>query len=271
MFCVCQILLFTFFIFFCILLLKIKGGDKVDNNFVGRRINKIRLSLGETMAVFGERFGTSKGTVNNWEKGRNMPNKENLKAIADLGHITVEELLSTERKNYYEEIEDIVNECLAESVQSIDKDFKEDILNATLARFLSSNLRDKDKIKRFVSRIIEGEYPYMYYILSIYGQNFDLENIHYKNTIKALTSFKYMVFSPHEFLSVLMMNQLEVTTINDGLSLYNFYLDKYDTLKKDYSIEKSKDEIDIDVLNEIKEKIDSTKYRLERMKKYLDI
>lgn len=60
---------------------------------VGEEIKRIRLSRGETMEIFGERFGTSKGTVNNWEKGRNMPNKENLKAIADLGNITVEELL----------------------------------------------------------------------------------------------------------------------------------------------------------------------------------
>lgn len=66
---------------------------------VGQRINKIRLSLGETMEVFGKRFGTSKGTVNNWEKDRNMPNKENLKVIADIGNITVEELIGDETLN----------------------------------------------------------------------------------------------------------------------------------------------------------------------------
>ncbi|HGA1369507.1 TPA: helix-turn-helix domain-containing protein, partial [Streptococcus suis] len=40
---------------------------------LGERIKVIRVSLGETMEQFGERFNTSKGTVNNWEKGRNAP------------------------------------------------------------------------------------------------------------------------------------------------------------------------------------------------------
>ncbi|MGC4389122.1 helix-turn-helix transcriptional regulator, partial [Streptococcus suis] len=66
----------------------------MNNNVqVGERIKQIRLSLGESMEKFGERFETSKGTVNNWEKGRNLPNKENLKKISELGQMTVNELL----------------------------------------------------------------------------------------------------------------------------------------------------------------------------------
>ena len=60
---------------------------------VGNRIRDIRLELGETMEEFWKRFDTSKGTINNWEKDRNKPNKSNLKTIADVGKISVEELL----------------------------------------------------------------------------------------------------------------------------------------------------------------------------------
>lgn len=60
---------------------------------VGQRIKTIRTNQGKTMEDFGKLFLTSKGTVNNWEKGRNLPNKDNLKSIADLGGITVDELL----------------------------------------------------------------------------------------------------------------------------------------------------------------------------------
>lgn len=60
---------------------------------IGEKIKSIRISSGETMETFGKRFNTSKATVNNWEKGRNLPNKENLKIIADVGNISVEELL----------------------------------------------------------------------------------------------------------------------------------------------------------------------------------
>ena len=60
---------------------------------VGVRIKDIRLEKGMSMEEFGKRFNTSKATVNNWEKGRNLPNKENLKIIADLAGITVQKLL----------------------------------------------------------------------------------------------------------------------------------------------------------------------------------
>lgn len=60
---------------------------------LGEKIKNIRLDLGETMETFGERFNTSKGTVNNWEKDRNRPNKNNLKIIADAANISVSELL----------------------------------------------------------------------------------------------------------------------------------------------------------------------------------
>lgn len=61
----------------------------------GERIKDIRLELGETLEQFGDRFNTSKATVFNWEKGRNLPNKSNLKKIAELGGMTVKELIST--------------------------------------------------------------------------------------------------------------------------------------------------------------------------------
>lgn len=69
------------------------------NNIVGIRIRNIRQSLGESMEVFSNRFTTSKGAVNNWEKGVNLPNNIRLKQIAELGGMTVEELLATDNDN----------------------------------------------------------------------------------------------------------------------------------------------------------------------------
>lgn len=65
-------------------------------NFISKQIRSLRLSLGETMEEFGTRFNTSKGTINNWEKGRNLPNKENLLKIANLLDISVEELINSD-------------------------------------------------------------------------------------------------------------------------------------------------------------------------------
>ena len=58
----------------------------------GERIKDIRLSSGETLEEFGARFNTSKVTVFNWENGRNLPNKSNLKKIAEIGGTSVGEL-----------------------------------------------------------------------------------------------------------------------------------------------------------------------------------
>ena len=66
--------------------------SKTQQN-IGSKIKEIRLSLGESMEEFGKRFNTSKGTVNNWEKDRNFPNKANLKIIADIAGISVNKLL----------------------------------------------------------------------------------------------------------------------------------------------------------------------------------
>lgn len=67
---------------------------EVDKKKLGQKIRSIRINNGLTMEEFGDLFGTSKGTVNNWEKGRNSPNKRNIKKIANLAGIDVDDLLN---------------------------------------------------------------------------------------------------------------------------------------------------------------------------------
>lgn len=43
---------------------------------VGNRIKSIRKEKGLTMEEFGKKLNTSKGAVNNWETGKNLPNNE---------------------------------------------------------------------------------------------------------------------------------------------------------------------------------------------------
>ncbi|MGX7777259.1 helix-turn-helix domain-containing protein [Streptococcus pluranimalium] len=61
---------------------------------LGDKIKRVRLDLGETMEQFGKRFNTGKGTVNNWEKGRNAPNRGNMLEIAKLANKIVDEFLT---------------------------------------------------------------------------------------------------------------------------------------------------------------------------------
>lgn len=71
----------------------------IDKKALGRRIRAIRLRLGLTMEDFIERIDSKpgrgrSGTVNNWETGKNAPNKKRLKKIADLGGVSVEYLIN---------------------------------------------------------------------------------------------------------------------------------------------------------------------------------
>lgn len=65
-------------------------------NEVGRRIRQIRKSKGLNQTDFSKRVGASLPAVSNWETGRNLPNNERLKAIADMGNLKVDELLRGE-------------------------------------------------------------------------------------------------------------------------------------------------------------------------------
>jgi transcriptional regulator with XRE-family HTH domain len=67
---------------------------KSDAIEVGRRIKEIRTNLGYSMSQFGELISNSpKTTVNNWERGINLPKEDKLKKIALLGKTTTNELL----------------------------------------------------------------------------------------------------------------------------------------------------------------------------------
>lgn len=70
--------------------------QRYDPIEVGTRIRKIRQHLGWSMEKFASKIDdkAKSGTVSNWETGKNLPNNERLKRIAELGKITPEYLLS---------------------------------------------------------------------------------------------------------------------------------------------------------------------------------
>lgn len=75
----------------------------VNNTEVGNKIREIRMSKGDTLEEFGIRIARtleissekapSKSNVSRWEAGSSLPNKKRIKAIADIGQISVDDLL----------------------------------------------------------------------------------------------------------------------------------------------------------------------------------
>lgn len=77
---------------------------KQEDIIIGNRIRKIRTSLQMDQKQFSEIINTTVSALSNWENGRNKPNMEKLKRIAQLADISVEELLyGNILKHYFNE------------------------------------------------------------------------------------------------------------------------------------------------------------------------
>ncbi|TDM15621.1 helix-turn-helix domain-containing protein [Macrococcus bovicus] len=75
---------------------------------IGRRIKSIRRGQGLTMVLFSEKIdGVKSGVISNWENGKQVPNKERLKKIAEIGNVTVPYLL-------YGEIREVITDMTDE-------------------------------------------------------------------------------------------------------------------------------------------------------------
>lgn len=67
---------------------------EVNKKQVGQRVKSIRLSLGKNLGEFGKLVGgASDSIVSRWEKGVSIPNNKRLKKIAELGNISIDQLL----------------------------------------------------------------------------------------------------------------------------------------------------------------------------------
>lgn len=135
---------------------------EIDKNLVGKRINGIRKENGLSMEKFGSLIdGASKGLVNNWEKGVNLPNNKRIKLIATLGRISVNELLYGDLSNYihslaYDYKKNLDNTYFKESLNwGLNEQF-EQLVNTLVSRVKEKHLsyEDKDTILQELESLI---------------------------------------------------------------------------------------------------------------------
>ena len=73
----------------------------IDKTALGNRIQLIRKELGKTLKDFGKLVDDAdKSLVSRWEKGLTVPNNKRLKIIAELGNLTISELLYGSIEDY---------------------------------------------------------------------------------------------------------------------------------------------------------------------------
>lgn len=110
------------------------------NSGLGLRIRAIRQQLGLSMEDFIERIdnkpGKGKsGTVNNWESGKNAPNKRRLKKIAELGGVSVDFLLHGDASESLANTKSLIDKAIKDASSLTDAESQE--LNEQLLNFRS--------------------------------------------------------------------------------------------------------------------------------------
>jgi phage repressor protein C with HTH and peptisase S24 domain len=67
---------------------------------LGKRIESIRKQFGLSQSKFGKIFKVSQNSVSAWEKGRSEPEADDLVKLAELGHVTLDWLLTGKESTF---------------------------------------------------------------------------------------------------------------------------------------------------------------------------
>lgn len=151
---------------------------------MGSRIRAVRLRLGLSMEEFIERIDNKpgkgrSGTVNNWESGKNAPNKQRLKRIAELGGVSVEYLINGSRLSI-DDIKKLADKLTKEGYLTSEeiKKANEAMLDSkeiSKTIFDSTNQKAKAKLKN--QQQILKEYPLNPFDRDLYANFVSLFNL----------------------------------------------------------------------------------------------
>ncbi|WP_414046662.1 helix-turn-helix domain-containing protein [Macrococcus equi] len=215
----------------------------MEDNQVALRIKQIRLEHGLTMEDFGVKIDNAhKSLVSKWEKGLSLPNKKRLKLIADMGNITVDELING---NFEEKITNITKTILLEfkeenNIFIEDEPLINKFLSATCYRHHNYAINRGEKFfneTRYKNRLIED------LKLDIDLGNRDLDSFSlfaYRKTDDALEeiTLAYVdgMVRDHNIKDIDIEN-----FINDLNKQYEEIKKNIDNLRKDYNFDSVKE------------------------------
>lgn len=170
---------------------------EIDKIEVGHRINSIRERLGLSMTEFGKRIDdTAKsGTINNWVRGKNLPNNERLKRIAELGNISVDELLHGTTE---ERVSSIIMKKIHDNVYPFNEVALEETIES--AKILPDNFLDSED-KVILHYLIEYQLELMVKnepIITEMINEFVLENnlVSNQSALEKTVKYFYVIYTP---------------------------------------------------------------------------
>lgn len=224
---------------------------QINNELVGNRIKKIRSEKGMSQEEFGLLIKNAhKSLVSKWEKGQSLPNNERLKRIAELGEMTVEELLHGDEllSNMVDYVYDLITEteelndevvnekALNETIKTIREEYRElKRDNLSISDYEDERFRDhvygiydifcskypnseEESAKQFDSLLKEIEY------FGFPEPSYNLQDNNIIITFKGMDTIKYTF---KERVSLPIKLTIEKSLFSD-IKAFNYTIDKKD-------------------------------------------
>ncbi len=211
---------------------------KMEDIVLGHRIKDLRISLGMNQKQFSDSLQTKVSTLSNWENGRNKPNMEKLSKIAELAGITVEELLSTSKKDYalkyaLKSLNNILNTKALSQFDEDNSKFVYKYANEILPiieerlKFLQLSMYSNKDIEKYVDDTINE---------IVYSTPKDTKELLFDVKLTLTENLKkiYEYYGQEkDSLSVNISNDLNNETVTKVLKILNNTLEEMETVMKD--------------------------------------
>jgi len=227
----------------------------IDNSKVGERIKKIRMNYNGTKLTqqeFAELLNpvVDKSAVRKWEKGLNLPNKERLSQIAQIGNVTTDYLLFGKTLNGHGERIKSIREDLGLTLEEFGHLFSPVLSAQTIASWESENLLPDLKQMRVIGNLVGIDYKEI-----LFGKEFlsDYSPDTYSNMNDVENSLSNLKLSPEEILKsdeyLINMNNLR-KLLSDTPHSFNYLhllskrITEFVDQKENYGYEYLNDTID---------------------------
>lgn len=226
---------------------------------LGDRIRNVRNKRLESMEKFGQAIAdatnnqskSGKSNVSRWERGENIPNNETLKAISDLGGITVDELL-------YGSIEERIYKAIHSSEYNKGLSLRViDSIASDLIDYVNRAYPNKDIPNEDIEALVKAEmmlklpkWEQMHLSSDRYQVNPDryqlrtqeiketltqivnnpLQEDAFSQLMNALNETYFIEFGYADMLSIYSHNTVNENKINDIHSLLTYLNQRYETI-----------------------------------------
>ena len=190
----------------------------MNQESIGKFISELRKEFNYTQKDLGDMLGVTDNSVSKWERGINAPDISQLERIADIFHITVDELLNGERKykkrNYNRDFRVLEVNNLSKSFNNkkVLDNISFDIYSGDIVGLIGPNGSGKTTLMKCILNLYMMDSGRVE--INSYDTRYDLEN--------ALKSVGCIIEEPSFYLNISGRKNLEICAILNNIKDKNY-------------------------------------------------